>query len=72
MLGVIGVDRAPVLFGDADALNSWQHEEPVDGLADVSASAAEAGTVDIGDARLLCAMTSWGDGYFPVFADLPE
>ncbi|WP_020122983.1 hypothetical protein [Streptomyces canus] len=142
LLGVIGVDWARVLFGDADALNSWQHEEPVDGLADVAfwgaaaetaatrfaapelgepgeegvrgwrglavpealekarallrwkeesggrmmvdfrphshhwevmrqvrASEAEVGTVDIGDARLLCAMTSWGDGYFPVFAD---
>ncbi|MER5183116.1 hypothetical protein ABT009_32995 [Streptomyces sp. NPDC002896] len=142
-LGDIGVDWARVLFGDADALNAWQHDEPVDGLADVAfwgaaadeaaatfaapelgepgedgirgwtglaipdaidkahallrwkedtgrrmavdfrphshhwqvmrqirASEVEAGTVDIGDARLLCAMTSWGDGYFPVFADL--
>ncbi|WP_053849254.1 hypothetical protein [Streptomyces sp. NRRL B-24085] len=142
-LGVVGVDWARVLFGDADALDAWQHEEPVDGLADVAfwgasadaaaatfaapelgepgeegvrgwrgltvpeavekarallrwkeenggrmvvdfrphshhwevmrqvrASEAEAGTVDIGDARLLCAMTSWGDGYFPVYADL--
>ncbi|WP_405724653.1 hypothetical protein OG607_19415 [Streptomyces sp. NBC_01537] len=142
-LGDIGVDWARVLFGDADALNAWQHDEPVDGLADVAfwgaaadevaatfaapelgepgeegvrgwtglalpeaiekarallrwkeetgrrmavdfrphshhwqvmrqirASEAEAGTVDIGDVRLLCAMTSWGDGYFPVSADL--
>ncbi|MEV4430500.1 hypothetical protein AB0K23_35115 [Streptomyces sp. NPDC049602] len=142
-LGDIGVDWARVLFGDADALNDWQHDEPVDGLADVAfwgaaeeeaaavfgaprlgepgedgvhgwvgltlpeaiekaravqtwkeenglrmmvdfrphshhwhvmrqvrASEVESGTVDIGDARLLCAMTSWGDGYFPVSADL--
>ncbi|MFG2985419.1 hypothetical protein ACGFYQ_29865 [Streptomyces sp. NPDC048258] len=142
-LGDIRVDWARVLFGDADALNAWQHDEPVDGLADVAfwgaaadeaaalfaapelgepgedgirgwtglavpeaidktrallrwkeetgrrmavdfrphshhwqvmrqvrASEAEAGTVDVGDARLLCTMTSWGDGYFPVFADL--
>ncbi|WP_405436537.1 hypothetical protein OG373_06250 [Streptomyces avidinii] len=142
-LGDIGVDWARVLFGDADALNAWQHDEPVDGLADVAfwgaaadeaaaafaapelgepgedgvrgwtglavaeamkkaravmnwkeetghrlmvdfrphshhwqvmrqvrASEFEAGTVDIGDARLLCAMTTWGDGYFPAFADL--
>ncbi|MEU8734536.1 hypothetical protein AB0C68_34840 [Streptomyces tendae] len=142
-LGDIGVDWARVLFGDADALNTWQHNDPVDGLADVAfwgaaadeaaatfgaselgepgeegvrgwtgldvadareraravmswkeetgrrmmvdfrphshhwqvmrqirTSAFEAGTVDIGDARLLCAMTTWGDGYFPVSADL--
>lgn len=142
-LGDIGVDWARVLFGDADALNTWQHNDPVDGLADVAfwgaaadeaaatfataelgepgeegvrgwtglavadamertralmswkaetgrrmmvdfrphshhwqvmrqvrASEVEAGTVDIGDARLLCAMTTWGDGVFPVSADL--
>lgn len=143
LLGDIRVDWARVLFGDADALNVWQHDEAVDGLADVAfwgaaaeeaaatfaaselgepgeddvrgwtgltvaeamkkalavqswkeetgrrmmvdfrphshhwqvmrqvrASEVEAGTVDVGDARLLCAMTTWGDGYFPVSADL--
>ncbi|SEE14589.1 hypothetical protein SAMN05428939_7502 [Streptomyces sp. TLI_105] len=142
-LGDIAVDWARVLFGDAEALNDWQHDEPVDGLADVAfwgaaaeeaaavfgapelgepgedgvrgwtgltvpeaiekaravqswkeekglrmmvdfrphshhwqamrqvrASDVETGTVDVGDARLLCAMTSWGDGWFPVSADL--
>ncbi|MFK0256188.1 hypothetical protein [Streptomyces sp. NPDC090445] len=142
-LGDVGVDWARVLFGDADALSAWQHDEPVDGLADVAfwgaaadeaaatfaapalgepgedrtrgwtglpvseaadraralsrwkdetgrrmvvdfrphshhwqimrkvrASPVEAGSVEIGDARVLCAMTSWGDGYFPVIADL--
>ncbi|MFC8766004.1 hypothetical protein ACFUAG_35595 [Streptomyces sp. NPDC057193] len=142
-LGAIGVDWARVLFGDVDALSLWQHDEPVDGLADVAfwgaaadeaaatfaapelgepgedgvhgwtglpaseamdraralsrwkdetgrrmavdfrphshhwqimrkvrASQVEAGTVELGDARVLCAMTSWGDGFFPVFADL--
>ncbi|MET9878568.1 hypothetical protein ABZZ36_28625 [Actinacidiphila glaucinigra] len=142
-LGDIGVDWARVLFGDVDALNTWQHDEPVDGLADVAfwgaaadeaavtfaapelgepgedgvrgwtalpvleamdraralsrwkdetgrrmavdfrphshhwqimrevrASQVEAGSVELGDARVLCAMTSWGDGLFPVIADL--
>jgi hypothetical protein len=35
-LGDIGVDWARVFFGDADALNAWQHEDPVDGLADIA------------------------------------
>jgi hypothetical protein len=141
-LGDIGVDWARVLFGDVDALNVWQHDEPVDGLADVAfwgaaakeaaavfaapglgeagedgvrgwtglplpeawdraralvrwkdetgrrmavdfrphshhwqimrevrASPVEAGALDLAGARVLCAMTSWGDGFFPVFAD---
>ncbi|MFF7968507.1 hypothetical protein ACFZC3_24505 [Streptomyces sp. NPDC007903] len=34
------------------------------------APAHESGTPDIGPARVLCAMTTWGDGYFPVSADL--
>ncbi|MER6624187.1 hypothetical protein [Streptomyces sp. NPDC000931] len=142
-LGDVGVDWARVLFGDADALGAWQHDEAADGLADVAfwgADAEEAavvfgapelgepgedgvrgwtglavgeavdkaraltdwkeetgrrmrvdfrphshhwqvmrqirasglgtGTVDIGDARLLCTMTTWGDGHFPVSAEL--
>ncbi|MEU9126993.1 hypothetical protein AB0D08_02560 [Kitasatospora sp. NPDC048540] len=35
-LGVIGVDWARLAFADADALAAWQHDEPVDGLADVA------------------------------------
>ncbi|MGA5322424.1 hypothetical protein ACPCIU_18550 [Streptomyces seoulensis] len=139
-LGHIGVDWARVLFGDVDALSTWQHDEPVDGLADVAfwgaaandaaaafaateldepgvrgwtdltvpeavekvlavqtwaqepgrrlmvdfrphshhwqimrrlrASTHESGTLDLGPARVLCAMTACGDGYFPVSADL--
>ncbi|MEV6196521.1 hypothetical protein AB0M19_29450 [Streptomyces sp. NPDC051920] len=38
-------------------------------MRQIHASEVEAGTVDVGDARLLCAMTSWGGGYFPVAAD---
>ncbi|MFF3483259.1 hypothetical protein ACFYXC_08245 [Streptomyces sp. NPDC002701] len=143
-LGEIRVDWARLLFGDADALSAWRHDEPVDGLADVAfwgaaeeaaaaefaapclggpgedgvrgwtglpvpeamrlagalfdwkdadpgrrlmvdfrphshhwqimravrASAAEAGTVEVGGARVLCAMAGQGDGWFPVSAEL--
>jgi hypothetical protein len=145
-VGHVGVDWARVMVADADALGCWQHEEPLDGLADVviwglhaaeaaaahdapplsiagendmygwqdldieeaadraaaieewrtvdptrrlgldfrphshhwqvmrevHASPEETGTVDVGGARLLCAMTSWGDGIFGVHADYDE
>jgi hypothetical protein len=141
-LGDIGVDWARFVFADADALNAWEHEEPIDGLADtvfwgrdeeeiatefgaqrtgtagdenfgwlnlpiaeayakavaldarrsaeperrfaydfrphshhwevmakVRASENEAGTIVVGGARILFAMTSIGDGFFPVRVD---
>ncbi|MGW2541480.1 hypothetical protein ACWC5I_11535 [Kitasatospora sp. NPDC001574] len=145
-LGDICVDWARVAFGDADSLGAWEHDEPLDGLADVAfwggaqdevaretgaprlgatgeedlygwadleiaeavekaeallawkdahprhglvfdfrphshhwqvmrevrSSALEAGTVEVGGAQVLFSMTSWGDGWFPVFADLDE
>lgn len=46
-IGFVGVDMARLIFADADALGSWLHDEPIDGLADVvfwgrdAASAAE-------------------------------
>jgi hypothetical protein len=39
-------------------------------MRQVRAPHVEAGSVELGDARVLCAMTSWGDGFFPVNADL--
>jgi hypothetical protein len=39
-------------------------------MRQIRASGLGTGTVDIGDARLLCTMTTWGDGHFPVSADL--
>jgi hypothetical protein len=141
-LGRIGVDWARIAFADADALCAWQHEKPIDGLADivfwgrdeeevaaefgaprtdtpgdehfgwldlpvadayakgvaldtrrtsepqrrfnydfrphshhwqvmaqVRASENEAGTVVVGGAQILFAMTSVGDGFFPVRVD---
>ncbi|WBC14891.1 hypothetical protein O7600_28085 [Micromonospora sp. WMMA1998] len=141
--GMVGVDAARLAFADADALASWRHEEPLDGLADVAfwgvdaptaareftaeplaapgdegsygwtdlplrsalrrattvqawrdaepgrklavdfrphshhwevmrqvrASDTESGTLTLGDAQILFAMTSWGDGVFPVQVD---
>ncbi len=34
-LGELRVDHARLVIGDADALSSWVHEDPIDGLADV-------------------------------------
>ena len=34
-LGHIGVDWARFALADADALSAWEHEKPIDGLADV-------------------------------------
>lgn len=33
-LGHVAVDKARLMFIDVDALKKWQHEEPIDGLAD--------------------------------------
>jgi hypothetical protein len=143
-LGPIGVDTARLTFADLDALSLWEHDRPLDGLADVvfwggenageaaahfgvshvdtpgeqtsygwtdlpvqiawqrattiqawkdevpgrklgldfrphshhwnvmrqvRASDTESGTVRAGDADILFAMTSWGDGFFPAYAD---
>jgi hypothetical protein len=141
--GVVGVDWARLMFADADALSAWQHDDPIDGLADVAfwgrhaaeaaaafdapllgaageqgvhgwsdlpvevaaqravaieawkdagrdrwlkvdfrphshhwqvmagvrASVTQAAAAHVGGADVLMAMTSWGDGMFPVVAD---
>jgi hypothetical protein len=36
LIGYAGVDWARLTIADADALGSWKHHEPLDGLADVS------------------------------------
>jgi hypothetical protein len=142
-LGKIGVDYARFAFADADALNAWIHDDPIDGLADVvfwgrheTEIAAEFGatrtdtpgedhygwlnlpvreayakavalndrrktasdrkfafdfrphshhwrvmadvrasenataSIDVGGARIMFAMTSVGDGFFPVHVEL--
>ena len=139
----LGVDHARLVFADADALDSWEHLRPLDGLADlvlwgrdqeqvaaefgaprlgdsadagygwvdlpardafrrglaiearrkeiggprfafdfrphshhwqvmnlVRASEHEAGVIDVGGAKVLMAMTSVGDGFFPVHLDV--
>ncbi len=52
-VGAVGVDYARLLLADADALGVWQHERPIDGLADVvywGASADQVGAALGGDA----------------------
>jgi hypothetical protein len=34
-VGVVAVDRARLMFADADVLGQWQHDEPLDGKVDV-------------------------------------
>lgn len=61
LLGQIGVDWARFVFADADALNSWKHHRPIDGLADVAfwgASEAEA-AADLGAAQLPEGVSGW-------------
>ncbi|MEV6303188.1 hypothetical protein AB0M02_27515 [Actinoplanes sp. NPDC051861] len=140
VFGELGVDHARLVFADADALNSWEHVLPLDGLADlvfwgrdeeqvaaefgaprlndggygwvdlpaeeafqrglavearsneaggpmfafdfrphshhwqvmelVRASEHEAGVIEVGGAKVLMAMTSVGDGFFPVHLDV--
>ena len=38
-------------------------------MRQVRASETGSGTVEVGGARILFAQTSWGDGFFPVYAD---
>jgi hypothetical protein len=39
-------------------------------MADVRASENEAASIDVGGARIMFAMTSVGDGFFPVHVEL--
>ena len=143
MFWELGIDHARIVFADADALNSWEHVLPLDGLADlvlwgrdqeqvaaefgaprlgdsadagygwvdlpaeeayrrglaiekrgnepggpkieidfgpdshhwqvmslVRAADHEAGVIQVGGADILMAMTSVGDGFFPVHLDV--
>jgi hypothetical protein len=46
------------------------HSHHFDALAAARASPGGAGVLDVGGARVLLFFTSWGDGVFPVYADL--
>ncbi|MFB9234066.1 hypothetical protein ACFFWC_00720 [Plantactinospora siamensis] len=51
------------------ALDFRPHSHHWQVMQQVRASDNETGSVTIGDAQILFAMTSWGDGVFPVHAD---
>lgn len=38
-------------------------------MRDVRASPSESGVIEVGGARILFAMTRWGDGFYPTYAD---
>lgn len=68
-LGVVGVDWARLAFADADAISAWEHDEAIDGRADVvfwGRSQEEAAQAH--DAPLL---TTPGDAGSYGWADLP-
>lgn len=46
------------------------HSHHYEVMAQVRETPAEAGTLEVGGARVCGFMTSWGDGVFPVFRDL--
>lgn len=41
-------------------------------MRDVRAAETESAVIEVGGARILFAMTSWGDGYFPTYADYAD
>jgi hypothetical protein len=43
-LGYVGVDWARLILTDADAIEAWEHDEPLDGKADVAFWGADAET----------------------------
>jgi hypothetical protein len=138
LIGHAAVDEARLMFADVDALGAWQHEAPLDGLADyvlwgrdaarvakrmgarrlsdnewgwvnlpareaaqhgmaieelreqsalkfagdfrphsyhymimkqVRATLTQSGTIEVGGAEVCTFMTTWGDGYYPVFRE---
>ena len=62
-VGVVGVDYARLMLGDADALGDWQHERPIDGLADVAywGASAEQARATLGGEALDDATFGWPD-----------
>jgi hypothetical protein len=71
--------RARTIQGwkDADpkrrmALDFRPHSHHWQVMRQVRGSEIETGTIDLGDARILFAMTSWGDGVFPAYTDYDQ
>ncbi|MGI5214332.1 hypothetical protein [Plantactinospora sp. CA-290183] len=69
LLGYVGVDHGGVVFADADALTSWQHERPSDGLADVAFWGREA--AEAAEASDAAPLTRAGDEDAYGWHDLP-
>lgn len=51
------------------AVDFRPHSHHWEVMARVRASEWEAGPIDVGGARMLCFMTGWGDGFYPVHVD---
>ena len=61
--GVVGVDWARIILGDADALGHWEHNRPLDGRADIEfwGSSAEEARMAIGGDALDDVTYGWKD-----------
>jgi hypothetical protein len=72
----------PTAIERYEAIESWRdgsgrklamdfrpHSHHYQVMREVRASEHEAGTITVADAEILFAMTSWGDGFFPAYAD---
>lgn len=68
-----------------EAVESWQeandkrmaldfrpHSHHWQVMRDVRAAETDSGEIEVGGARIVFAMTSWGDGFFPTYADYAD
>jgi hypothetical protein len=69
------IERYETVESWQEANNKWvkldfrPHSHHWQVMRDVRASATESGEIEVGGGRIVFAMTTWGDGLFPTYAD---